>query len=63
LGANTFKFWVQLSSGDIEILLEKQNRWLAIFNIESCEISKEIPGENCWLAIWIEKTIVLNNLV
>jgi hypothetical protein len=47
-GAITFKFWIQLSSRDTEILLEKQR---AICNIESCEISKGIPGENRWLAI------------
>jgi hypothetical protein len=60
LGAITFKFWVQLSSRDTEILLEKR---LAICNIESCEILKGIPGENRWLAIWTENTMALKTLV
>jgi hypothetical protein len=48
LGAITFKFWVQLSSRDTEILLEKQ-AWYIKF--ESSEISKGIPGENRWQTI------------
>jgi hypothetical protein len=43
--------------------LEKQDRWLAICNIESCEILKGIPGENRWLAIWTENTMALKTLV
>jgi hypothetical protein len=59
-GAITFKFWVQLSSRDTEILLKKQAWYI---NMESCEISKGIPGENRWLAIWTEKTIAFKYLV
>ncbi len=60
LGAIKFKFWVQLSSRCTEIFWEKQAWYI---NFESCEISKGILGENRWLAIWTEKTMVLKNLV